>query len=300
MTVRELHLIGAPSSAGAYAAGQEKAPAAFRRNGLVAALSKAGLQVHDRGDVDGFRWRPDLAKPKAMNVDAVRSVASSVADRVSESLATDGAVLILGGDCTIELGTVAGALRDSESVGLVYIDFDADLNPPDASDGALDWTGVAHMLDIPGSAPQLANLGPRRPLLAPQDVLLFAVENVTEGEAETIRKHGIRKIYLPEVKADPCQAARQALAWAAGYERLLIHFDVDVLTYVECPIAENVRRCDGLGLEEIGVVLGILLKAPNWRGLTITEVNPDHAPDEAEIFGRLIEILARSLGSVAA
>jgi arginase len=53
-------------------------------------------------------------------------------------------------------------------------------------------------------------------------------------------------------------------------------------------------------LEEIGVVLGILLKAPNWRGLTITEVNPDHAPDEAEIFGRLIEVLARSLGDVAA
>jgi arginase len=300
MTVRDLYLIGAPSSAGAYAAGQEKAPAAFRRRGLVAALSKAGLQVQDRGDVDGFRWRPDLAKPKAMNVDAVRRVAQSVADEVAERLAADGTVLVLGGDCTVELGTVAGTLHGSESVGLIYIDFDADLNPPEESDGALDWTGVAHMLDIPGSAPQLADLGPRRPLLAPQDVLLFAVENVTEGEAETIRKHGIGKISLPEVKADPHQAARQALAWAAGYERLLIHFDVDVLTYVECPIAENVRRCEGLSLKEIGVVLGILLKAPNWRGLTITEVNPDHAPDEAEIFGRLIAMLAGSLGSVAA
>ncbi len=298
--MRDLHLIGAPSSAGAYAAGQEKAPDSFRRQGLVAALSKAGLHVQDHGDVDGFRWRPDLANPKAMNIDVGRRVAQSVAGQVAESLAGDGAVLVLGGDCTIELGTVSGALRGSESVGLVYIDFDADLNPPDASDGALDWTGVAHMLDIPGSAPQLADLGSRRPLLSPQDVLLFAVENVTEGEAETIRKRGIRKISLPEVKADPHQAARQALAWAAGYERLLIHFDVDVLAYVECPIAENVRRCDGLSLEEIGVVLGILLKAPNWRALTITEVNPDHAPDEAEIFGRLIATLAGSLGSVAA
>jgi arginase len=296
MRTRDLHLLGAPSSAGAYAAGQEKAPAAFRRHGLIAALSKAGLQVHDRDDVEGFRWRPDLANPKAMNIDVVRRVAETVADQVADSLAVDGAVLVLGGDCTVELGTVAGALRDSESVGLVYIDFDADLNPPEESDGALDWTGVAHMLDIPGGASQLADLGPRRPLLLPQDVLLFAVENVTEGEAETIRKRGIRKISLQDVKADPCQAAQQALNWAARYERLLIHFDVDVLTYVECPIAENVRRCEGLSLEEIGVVLGILLNAPNWRALTITEVNPDHAPDEAEIFGRLTEMLAVSLG----
>jgi arginase len=293
---RDFHLIGAPSSAGAYAAGQEKAPAAFRRHGLVPSLSKAGLQVADRGDVEGFRWRPDLANPKAMNVDVVRRVAGAVADQVAEALVADGAVLVLGGDCTVELGTVSGALRGSQSVGLVHIDFDADLNPPEESDGALDWTGVAHMLDIPGAASQLAALGPQRPLLLPSDVMLFAVENVTEGEAETIRKHGIQKISLSQVKADPREAARQALAWAARYERLLIHFDVDVLAYVECPIAENVRRCDGLSLEEIGIVLGTLLKAPNWRALTITEVNPDHAPDEAEIFDRMIAMLARSLG----
>jgi arginase len=286
--------------AGAYAAGQEKAPAAFLRHGLVPALTKAGVQVVDRGEVEGFRWRPDLANPKAMNVDVVRRVARAAADQVADSLSADGAVLVLGGDCTIELGTVSGALRGSESVGLVYIDFDADLNPPEESDGALDWTGVAHMLAIPGSAPQLADLGPRRPLLSPQDVLLFAVQNVADSEAKTIHKYGIEKISLQEVKADLHQTARQALAWAARYERLLIHFDVDVLTYVECPIAENVRRCEGLNLNEIGTVLGLLLKAPNWRALTITDVNPDHAPDEAAIVGQLIAMLAGSLGSVAA
>jgi arginase len=128
----------------------------------------------------------------------------------------------------------------------------------------------------------------------------LAQQDCGEGEAEAIRARSIRKISLQQVKADPCLAARQALEWAAGYERLLIHFDVDALTYVECPIAENVRRCDALNLEEIGAVLRILPKAPNWLAFTITEVNPDHAPDEAEIFGRLIGMLAGSLGSVAA
>jgi hypothetical protein len=63
-------------------------------------------------------------------------------------------------------------LLGSKSVGFLYIDFDADLNPPEQSDGALDWTGVAHMLDIPGAVSQLADLGPRRPLLSLQDVMI--------------------------------------------------------------------------------------------------------------------------------
>lgn len=51
---------------------------------------------------------------------------------------------MLGGDCTVELGTVAGALRGEDSIGLIYVDLDTDLNPPEASDGALDWT-VLHI-----------------------------------------------------------------------------------------------------------------------------------------------------------
>src|SRR5688500_13400314 len=61
---RALSIIGAPSSAGAYAPGQEKAPAAFRRHGLADVLSHSGHNVTDRGDVLGFRWRPDPTRAK--------------------------------------------------------------------------------------------------------------------------------------------------------------------------------------------------------------------------------------------
>src|SRR5687768_11280081 len=136
-----LAVIGAPSSAGAYAPGQEKAPAAFRRHGLIHSLGRTGRAVGDRGDVKGFRWRPDLERPAAMNLPAVRATAAAVAERVAEAMSAGEAVLVLGGDCTIELGVVAGALRGTGSVGLVYLDGDADLNVPATSDGALDWTG---------------------------------------------------------------------------------------------------------------------------------------------------------------
>ena len=149
---KRLAIIGAPSSAGAYAPGQEKAPAALRATGLVDLLSRRGLTVDDRGDVAGFRWRADRANPRAMNATVAATVASDTGERVAAALATDAAVLVLGGDCTVELGTVSGALRGTSSVGLVYIDLDTDLNTPrSTTEGALDWMGVAHMLAVEGS-----------------------------------------------------------------------------------------------------------------------------------------------------
>lgn len=289
---RVLSLIGAPSSAGAYAPGQEKAPAAFRRHGLVPALTQTGRRVRDRGDVAGFRWRPDPARPKAMNLDAVRRTATAVSDLVADAMSDEEAVLVLGGDCTIELGTVAGALRDEGSVGLVYIDLDVDLNAPEVSDGALDWTGVAHLLDLPGVATELSGLGPRRPMLRPAEILFFGSHNITPGEAETMSMLELEPIRVAEVKADPVGAGRRAAAWGARYARLLVHLDVDVLAYTDFPIAENVRRCDGLGFEQLSAALAPLVAAPNWRALTLTEINPDHAPDETETFRRLIGMLS--------
>ncbi len=294
---RPLSIVGAPSSAGAYAPGQEKAPATFRRHGLIQALARAGRQIHDRGDVPGFRWHPDAARPKAMNLDIVARVAAAVADQVGAAMSADEAVLVLGGDCTVEMGTVAGALRQEASVGLIYIDFDTDLNPPKASDGALDWTGIAHLLDLPGTATELSGLAPRRPMLGPTDILFFGVSNITAGEAKTIRELDLKTIGLAEVKVDPVAAANRAVAWGSLYKRLLLHLDVDVLAYTDFPIAENVRRCEGLTLQELSAALQPLVAAPNWRTLTLTEVNPDHAPNEAETFQSLIAMLSKALSA---
>jgi arginase len=61
-----------------------------------------------------------------------------------------------------------------------------------------------------------------------------------------------------------------------------------------------VRRCDGLTLEELSQVLKGSVATPNWRALTVTEVNPDHAPDEDEAFRRLISMLSATLPAQSA
>lgn len=296
MAKRLLNIIGAAASAGAYSPGQEEAPKAFRRHGLVAALAGRGRAVRDRGDVAEFRWRPDLSRPQAMNLEAVRDACERVASHVANAMAADEDVLVLGGDCTVELGTVAGANAAGARVGLVYMDFDADLNTPETSDGALDWTGVAHLLDIRGCEPSLAALGPVRPMLSPDRLLYFAVENITLPEAATIKEYAIEIISREEARGDIEAATARAANWAERFDCLLVHFDVDVLSFVDFPIAENVRRCDGLKLEQAAFVLKRLAALPQWRGLTITEVNPAHAPDEAAAFARLNGVLADALG----
>jgi arginase len=296
VSARALSMIGAATSAGAYAPGQERAPAAFRRYGLAAALARGGKTIRDRGDVASFRWRPDPARPQAMNLEAVRQACDKVASAVAAAIAAQEDVLVLGGDCTLELGTVAGANAIGARTGLVYIDFDADLNTPDTSDGALDWTGVAHLLDIPGCEPSLAELGSTRPMLAPDQLLYFAVANITPPEAAAIKDRAIKVISRDEALRDIEAAAAGAAAWAARFDSVLVHLDVDVLSFIDFPIAENVRRCDGLKLEQAAAVLKRLTALPQWRGLTMTEVNPDHAPDESAAFARLNELLADALG----
>jgi arginase len=293
---RLLNIIGAATSAGAYSPGQEQAPAAFRRHGLVEALRSLGGAVRDHGDVTQFKWRPDLSRPQAMNLEAVRDACNLVASHVAAAIAAQEDVLVLGGDCTVELGTIAGANAAGARVGLVYMDFDADLNTPDTSDGALDWTGVAHLLDIPGCEPSLARLGPTRPMLVPRQLLYFAVENITPPEAAIIGEHAIEIVSRTEALDNIEAAAARAADWAARFDCVLIHFDVDVLSFIDFPIAENVRRCNGLKLEQAAFVLKRLTTLPQWRGLTITEVNPAHAPDEAAAFARLNGVLADAFG----
>ena len=72
MTSRSAQVIGVPTSAGAFAPGQEEAPAALRAAGLIEALVRAGLVVRDDGDCATWRWRPDRENRRAQNLGAGR------------------------------------------------------------------------------------------------------------------------------------------------------------------------------------------------------------------------------------
>ena len=207
-------VIGVPTSAGAFAPGQEQAPAALREAGLVGLLRDGGLDVSDYGDCETWRWRPDRDRPRAQNLEKVVEFVRETAARVGESILAREITLVLGGDCTVGIGTVAAHAASSADVGLIYFDLHADLNiPTSALPGALDWMGMAHMLGEEGAEEELVEACSRAPLLTPEQVVLlgWGPEQARPHESEAIERLGLEVTPVDQVRADPAGAASTAL-----------------------------------------------------------------------------------------
>jgi arginase len=294
-----LGVIGVPTSAAAFAPGQEQAPRALRDAGLVESLRELGVQVRDHGDRQIWRWRPDRGNRRAQNLDKVVEIVGDTARRVAEAVSAGEATLVLGGDCTIGIGTVAGHVAGGERVGLVYFDTHADLNVPSSvREGALDWMGLAHMLDVEGAAPELVNVGPSAPLLDADQVILLAWggEQATPFERAVIDRRDISVIPVDEVAADPAGAALRARELIEDRcDRLLVHFDVDVIDFTDVPLSENWGRNEGLAYDDALKALQTVLASSRLAGLTITELNPDHTEQGEHTIGRFASAISRSL-----
>ncbi|MBL8129034.1 MAG: arginase family protein [Chloroflexia bacterium] len=296
---RPLAIIGTPSSAGAYAPGQELAPAALRQAGLLTRLSDAGHAVVDHGDSPLFRWRPDRAHPYAQNAAAVRDAILATAARVQAAAAAGQLPLVLGGDCTVGIGSVSGMLAaNPERLGLIYFDLHADLNTPDSvPDGALDWMGMAHLLDEPAALAELRQVGPRTPLLTPEQIVVVGHSHArsTPWEREVIARRNVRTVPVEDVAAAPEDAARAALARLPDIDRLLIHFDVDVIDFVDAPLSENTGRNEGLTLDQALRALRVFTAHPAFAALTVTELNPLHGEADGATLERFVAGLVEAL-----
>jgi arginase len=295
-------IIGAPTSAGAYGPGQEEGPRALRGAGLAEGLRSAGYHVSDLGDIPSFRWQPDRLRPRAMNVAAVAAGIAAVADEVSQAVADGHLPLVLGGDCTVELGTVIGMRRHQPSVRLVYLDAHPDLNTPTSvPDGALDWMGVAHLLGIPDTLDEITGLGAGSPLLDASDLVLLgnAPTRSTEHELRVIRERSIANVDENRVRADPAAAGAEALELVGRGHPYLVHLDTDTIDFAELPLAENTTRNVGLAFESVMQALDGVLAGDGLAALTITELNPFHGAPDGSTVRRFATRLAESFAARA-
>src|SRR5581483_8542139 len=154
-----------------------------------------------------------------------------------------------------------------------------------------------------GAVPELLEAGPFVPMLRAEQVLLFAwdPEQATPFEREVIERRRIRTLPVGEVAEDAAAAAVRAHEILAdGSDLVLIHFDVDVVDFTDVPLSENTGRNQGLAYEDaIQALLG-LLDSPRAAGLTITELNPDHAEEGSGSIARLALAVADGVARAAA
>jgi arginase len=296
--VKTVGLIGVPSSMGAFAPGQEKAPRALREAGLVQRLTQAGIEVIDYGDSALRRWFPDPSHRASQHASVVAEVAAETAQRVARAIGEGQTPIVLGGDCTVELGTVAGFLQGNHRVGLIYFDLHPDLNVPDAvPDGALDWMGLAHLIGEEGALAALLLTGSTAPMLSSDAVVLlgYGPDHSTSFERGVIDRRGMRAIPVDVVATMPEQAAANALAALPGQvDSVLVHFDVDIIDFTDLPLSEERVRNQGLTFAQAMRVLRVLAADERFAALTVTEINPDHGAAD----GSTIETLGAGLVNV--
>ena len=277
MTTR-IGLAGVPTSAGSHNPGQEDAPAAWRAVGVMEALMSAGADVRDYGDLAAHPFQPGPTVAGARDLDRVVEVCRQTAALV-ESICQDGRrPLILGGDCTVTLGVVAG-LQGHEDLGLIYFDGDADLATPASNpSGVLDTMGMTHLVGRGVDA--FKTIGISGVALPAGHIVLFGFDpaELDNQEWTQLLLDGLHSLPAPVVRRAPLQAATEALAHLRGCSRYLVHFDVDVLHTGLFPLA-NYPHFNGLSLEEVGACLDRFLERPQCAGLVVTEVNPHHDPD---------------------
>jgi arginase len=293
--MRRLAIIGAPTSAGSYAPGQELAPSALRAAGLIDVLAARGASVRDAGDGPFQRWAPDRASPRAQNAGLVIEAIEAATGSIGAAFAADEFAVVLGGNCTIGLAAIRALAAVERPPGLCYLDLHADMNTPASTvDGALDWMGLGSALALEGSESGLCPPG----LLVPENVLLcgFDASQATAWERAEIERLGITVVPVEAVASDPVSAGRAAVAaLPAETTALAVHFDVDVVDFTDAPLSENTGRNVGLPLDSAIACLAQLVADPRVRVLTVTELNPLHGAADGSTLRRFVDGLAGAL-----
>jgi len=269
-------VIEAPSILGLKPTGVDRLPAALHRHGLVERLgarvaASLAPPIYDSA-------RPPKTGPNTgtLNADGIARFSLALADAVGDVVAAGERPLVLGGDCSILLGSLL-AFRRRGRYGLLFVDGHADFYQPEANPN-----GEAASMDLAfatGRGPaSLANLEGRGPLVRDEDVVAFGFRDHDEQ-----REYGsqplaaeILAVDLPVIRRVGLHAAvAQAMHHLArpDLDGIFVHVDADVLDDAIMP-AVDYRQPGGLTAAELVEVLRATEASGRLAGLEVTIYNP--------------------------
>lgn len=292
----QIALLGAPTSAGSHSAGTEQAPAALRAAGLVEKLQAAGYRVNDLGDCALRLWQPDDENPRARNTRDVLAALNDLRPCVELAVKSGAIVLVLGGDCTITLATLAGIRRYFNKLSLLYLDRDADLQTPATTpSGCLHGMAVAHITGR--GAPELVRFWNDPPLVREPDVALFGLDRVDPAEEMFLASSAMQRYTAANVSRHGVVATAQTALDRvhAGDRQLVVHFDVDVIA-AEDFSATGVPGSGGLRMNEVRAAFEVFAGGKNLAAIEITEFDPTKDADGSAAKA-IVEIVVAGLAA---
>ena len=291
----KLALIGAPTSAAAHQPGLERAPEALRAAGLVEKLTALGFEVTDLGDCPVKTFQQDDEHPRARNAAAVVAMIDALKPKVEQATKSGTLPVILGGDCAIALGTIAGVRRYFRNVSLVWTDSDADLNVPATTpSGRLDGMVVAHI--IGRGAPEVVRFWGEPPLVRPTEIQLFGYARLDPPEEELLNQLPIRRHPADHVlRKGAAVAAQAAMEHIRTGQPFVLHFDVDALAQEDFS-ACNFPGTGGLRVADIRAALEVFVGHPECGAFEISEYNPEKDADGSGA-RLLVDLIAAALAA---
>ena len=270
-------LIGAPTDIGASARGASMGPEALRVAGLQAALSARGLDVHDRGNLNGPAnpWLPP--DNGFRHLSEVVTWNRLVHDAMYEALRNDKLPILLGGDHSLSIGSIGAVARHCRERGkalrILWLDAHADFNTSELSpSGNIHGMPVACLC---GFGPkELTTLGATVPAIRAEEVRLIGVRSVDEGERRFVHEQNLEVFdmrYIDELGVK--HTLEQALTGVDAHTHLHVSFDVDFLDPEIAPgVATTVPG--GPSYREAQLCMEMIADTGLLASLDVMELNP--------------------------
>lgn len=291
---RRITVVGAPVWRGQPHYGTQFGPDAIRAAGLIKMLRSLGGDVIDEGNIKF----PAISNPSddlagARHLAEVVTQVESLAGKVDEIVAGGRFPLVLGGDHSVALGSLAGIAKHYQSLGVIWYDAHTDINTVETSpSGNIHGMPLAASMGLGAGA--LVAVGGYRQKVCPENIVFIGARDVDPGEWELIRRAGIKTFSMEDLQERGAkQIAGEALAYlAVRCDGIHLSFDLDVLDPaaacgVGTPVAGGADLADTLAAVDVLYQSGLITSAE------FVELNP--LLDRRGQTGRVAVSLIRTL-----
>lgn len=301
--MRSIAILDAPSNLGlrpptpSSVPGCAKAPGALRDHNLLARLDARDAGYLTPPRYDPGDWRPGDG---VCHAQGIAWYSRRLADRVIAIVDGGEFPIVLGGDCSILLGTGLAlarmARRDELPYGLMYLDGHSDFRHPGNASyvGAAAGEGLA--LATGRGQPDLTDMDGLRPYVRDEHVVLLGIRAQDEYRLD-LQAAGVVYRAVPQLRAEGAARtalwAREQLTGCVGY---WVHVDVDVLDPAVMP-AVDAPDDGGIAYAELEALITGLVDTPDCLGMEVTVFDPDYDPDGTHARG-LVDALVSGLAPV--
>ena len=293
-------VIGAPMDLGAGRRGVDMGPSALRVAGLNQKLAEIGYQAEDLGNVIVDQPESLPAGPThARFLPQIAHTCARLADMVEHAAAKGHVPLVLGGDHSAAIGTVAGMSRhvgkNRKKLGLLWIDAHADMNTPESSPSG-NIHGMPLACIIGQGPPELAGMASQVPMVDPANVAIVGLRSVDDIERFNVRGAGVHPFTMRDIDERGMRAVMQEAihAVSSGTGGFHLSFDLDAVDPAEAPgVGTPVHG--GITYREAHLAMELVCDSGLMTSLEMVELNPvlDIA-NRTAILG--VELLMSALG----